>query len=325
MTASKPSAVTPELSRHHHFQLMKPLLHSIAIAATITAALYDASLHAAQPSAPIPEALQSLVCSKRNHEGTPAIRIFTKNGLPAISINTAAPLTDAQWDAVAALHPKLFFFNDQGLTDKGMDRLVALDPVSVSLRITPITGAGAAKFGAMKHLTSLTSHHLHAPTPEAKEALANHPTLEDFRTAGHFCIEALGASHLKSVELAEKAATPARVEELAARSKIESLSLFGHNVITVDDACMASVAKIKTLKELKLAFTALTFEGGLKHLLALPDLRQLSLSMVDVSDADLQKFKAAMPKVQVKHTPMKPEYRKTWDEMIAKAKGSSGR
>lgn len=304
---------------------MKPLLHSIAIAATITAALCDASLHAAQPSAPIPEALQSLVGSKRNHEGTPAIRIFTKNGLPAIALSTAVPLTEAQWDAVAALHPKWFAFNDQALTDKGMDRLVALDPVAVALRITPITGAGAVKFGAMKHLKSLVSHHLTQPTPEANEALANHPTLEDFRSAGDFCIAALRAPHLKSVELAQNAATPARVEELAAHSKIESLSLFAHNVITVDDACMARVAKIKTLKELRLAFTALTFEGGLKQLLALPDLRQLSLSMVDVSDADLQKFKAAMPKVQVKHTPMKPEYRKTWDEMVAKAKGSSGR
>jgi len=303
---------------------MKPLLHSIAIAATITAALCDASLHAAEPSAPIPEALQSLVCSKRNHEGTPAVRIFTKNGLPAISINTAAPLTDAQWDAVAALHPKLFFFNDQGLTDKGMDRLVALDPVSVSLRITPITGAGAAKFGAMKHLTSLTSHHLHAPTREAKEALANHPTLEDFRTAGDFCIEALGAPHLKSVELAEKAATPARVEELAARSKIESLSLFAHNVITVDDACLASISRIKTLKTLRLHFTVLTYDGGLKHLLQLPNLTVLDLNSVDVSDADLQKLKAALPEVRIKHTPMKPEYRKTWDKMVSVGSKSAG-
>ncbi len=296
----------------------------MAIAATVTVALCYASLHAAEPSAPIPDALKTLVASKRNHEGTPAIRIFTKNGLPAISLSTAAPLTDAQWDAVAARHPRVFAFNDQGLTDQGMDRLVALDPVSVSLRITPITGAGAAKFGQMKHLKSLTSHHLTQPTPEANEALANHPTLEDFRTAGDFCIAALRAPHLKSVELAQNAATQARVEELAAHSKIESLSLFAHNIITVDDACMTSVAKIKTLKELKLAFTVLTFEGGLKQLLALPDLRHLSFSIVDVPEADLQKFEAAMPKVQVKHTPMKPEYRKTWEEMVAAATKKRG-
>jgi hypothetical protein len=170
----------------------------------------------------------------------------------------------------------------------------------------------------MKHLTSLTSHHLHAPTPEAKEALANHPTLEDFRSAGDFCIEALGAPHLKSVELAEKAAIPARVEELAAHSKIESLSLFAHNVITVDDACMTGVAKIKTLKTLRLSFVPLTFDGGLKPLLNLPLLTELSLYMVDVPDADLQKFKASRPQVNVELTPMSADYRKALDEIIAK-------
>ena len=294
--------------------MLRTLRHlSIAIPAILCCAL----LQADQASEPIPDALKSLVRSKRNHAEVPAIRTFTKNGLSAISLSTAAPLTEAQWDAVAALHPRWFSFNDQALTDRDMDRLVALDPVAVTLRITPIKGAGATKFGAMKHLKSLVSHHLTQPTPEANEALANHPTLEDFRSAGDFCIAALRAPHLKSVELAQNAATPARVEELAAHSKIESLSLFAHNIITVDDACMTSVAKIKTLKELKLAFTVLTFVGGLKQLLALPDLRQLSLSTVDVSEADLQKFKAAMPKVQVKFTPMKPEYRKTWDEMVA--------
>jgi hypothetical protein len=291
-------------------------LHHLTLA--VLGLLCWASLHAAEQSAPIPEALQSLVCSKRNHEGTPAVRIFTKAGLPAISLNTAAPLTDVQWDAVAALHPKWFSFNDQGLTDKGMDRLVALDPVSVTLRITPITGAGAAKFGAMKRLRSLTSHHLTQPTPEANEALASHPTLEDFRSAGDFCIAALRAPYLKSVELAQNAATPARVEELAAHSKIESLSLFAHNIITVDDACMTGVGKIKTLKTLRLSFVPLTFDGGLKPLLNLPHLTELSLYMVDVPDADLQKFKASRPQVKVKLTPMSADYRKALDKIIAK-------
>jgi hypothetical protein len=272
----------------------------------------------------LPDVLETIQPSPRSHEGAKGAELVIKDGALGIRLNSAVPLTEAQWDAIAALHPKWFSFNDQALTDKGIDRLVALDPVAVTLRITPITGVGAAKFGAMKHLKSLVSHHLTQATPEANEALASHPALEDFRSAGDFCIAALRAPHLKSVELAQNAARPPRIEELAEHAKIESLSLFAHNVITVDDACMTSVAKIKTLKELKLAFTALTYEGGLKQLLALPDLRQLSLYMVDTSDADLQKFKAAMPQVQVKLTPMKPEYRKTWDEMITAAAKKAG-
>jgi hypothetical protein len=294
-----------------------------SLAATILAFLCCATLHAEQASEPIPDALKSLVRSKRNHEEVPAVRVFTKDGLRAISLSTSEPLTDAQWDAVAALHPRVFVFNDQALTDKDMDRLAMLDPVEVTLRITPLTGAGAAKFGEMLHLRRLETHHMHEPTPEAKEALANHPTLEIFRTAGEFGIDALRAPKLKSVELAEQAANIASVEELGAHSKIETLSLFAHRILSVDKTCLASVAKIKTLKTLRLSFVPLNFADGLRHLLDLPNLTELSLYIVDVPDADLQKFKAARPQVKVNLTPMSADYRKTLDEILAKAKQAS--
>ena len=290
------------------------------LAAALPALLCCATLHAEQASEPIPDALKSLVRSKRNHEEVPAVRVFAKDGLRAISLSTTAPLTDAQWDAVAALHPRVFLFNDQALTDKNMDRLVTLDAVEVTLRITPLTGAGAAKFGKMLHLRRLETHHMHEPTPQAEQALAYHPALEIFRTAGSFGIDALRAPKLKSVELAEQAANRASVEELAAHSKIETLSLFAHRILSVDDECLASVAKIKTLKTLRLSFVPLHFDGGLRHLLDLPSLTELSLYMVDVPDADLEKFKAARPQVKVKLTPMSADYRKTLDEIIAKAK-----
>jgi hypothetical protein len=266
----------------------------------------------------LPEALRSLEPSKRSHEGTPAARLQRKDGLLLLSLSTSKPLTDAQWDAVASLQPKAFGFNDQSLCDKDMDRLVALDPVSITLRITPVTGVGAAKFGLMKNLRSLTSHHLHQATPEAKDALANHQTLEDFRSAGDFCIEALSAPHLKSVELAEKAATVARIQELVQKPSLETLSLFAHNITTIDDASLATVSKIQSLQTLRLAFTVLTYDGGLKQLQALPNLKSLSLYQVDLSPADLQRCKDTFPSVKVNHTPMTPDYRAKWDAMIAK-------
>jgi hypothetical protein len=241
-----------------------------------------------------------------------------KDGLLLLALSTAKPLTDAQWDAVASLHPKSFAFNDQALTDRDMDRLVALDPVSISLRITPLTGVGAAKFGQMKNLRSLTSHHLHQPTPEAKAALANHPALEDFRSAGDFCIEALSAPNLKSVELAEKAATVARIEELVQKPSLETLSLFAHNITTINDASLATVAKIQSLQTLRIAFSVLTYEGGLKQLRSLPHLKSLSLYQVDLAPGDLEKFKEAFPSVKVNYTPMGADYRAKWDAMIAK-------
>lgn len=264
----------------------------------------------------LPDELRKLVPSKRDHPGTPAVRLFRKDGHLGIGLSTQEPLTQSQWDAVEELHPRLFAFNDRSLTDDGMDRLVGLDPLSVALRITPLSGTGAAKFGRMKNLKSLTSHHLHQPTPEAREALANHPSLQDFRTAGEFCIEALSAPLLKSVELAEKAATAARVEELAKQTGLETLSLFAHNITTVDDSCMKHVAKIRSLQTLKIAFAALTYEGGLKPLEGMPNLRILQLHQVDISPDELQRFQTARPEVKITHTTMTAEYRTKWKQMI---------
>ena len=269
----------------------------------------------------LPEALRTLTPSKRNHEGTPAARLQRREGLLLLSLSTAQSLTPEQWDAVASLHVKAFAFNDQALSDKDMDRLVALDPERVSLRITPLTGAGAGRFGAMKNLRSLQSHHMHQPTPEAREAFAQHANLEEFRTAGEFCIEALHAPHLKYVELAEKAATAEQVRHLAKQPDLETLSLFAHNILTVDDACLAEVAKIKTLKTVRLSFVTLHFEGGLSHLLDLPRLKEVSLNIADVSEADLQKLKAARPDLKVNFTPMNEEYRNTVAKLIAKQAG----
>lgn len=270
----------------------------------------------------LPEALRELAPSKRSHDGTPAARLYLKDGMLGISLSTQRSLTPAQWDAVASLHPRLFAFNDQALCDGDMDRLVALDPLSVSLRITPLTGVGAARFGEMKHLRSLNSHHLHQATPEAKEALLGLQSLEDFRTAGEFCIEALSAPRLKSVELAEKAATVARIQELIKQPALETLSLFAHNITTVNDACLAAVAKIQTLQTLKIAFSAFTYEGGLRHLEALPALRSLSLAQVEVDAADLKRFQEARPSVKVVHTPMSADYKAKWESMRAKEKDS---
>lgn len=282
-----------------------------------------ATAFAKPPKDPLPElpaVLQEVRPSPRSHEGDHGAQLILKHGLLGIQLNSKTPLTPEQWDAVASLRPQAFFFNDATLRDEDVDRLVALDPVEISLRIVPLTGAGVAQFGKMPHLRLLETHHMHAPTPEAKEALGNHPALETFRTAGDFGIEALRAPKLQTVEFAEKAITIPRVEELAAHSKIKSLSLFAHRILRVDGAMLESVAKIKTLETLKLAFVTLAYDGELDRLVDLPNLKELHLRTADVSEEDLQKFRAAMPKVKVTFTPMAPDYRTIRDEIIAKAR-----
>ncbi|MEI7780361.1 MAG: sulfatase [Planctomycetota bacterium] len=273
-----------------------------------------------QPLPELPAVLRPIQPSPRSHHGEKGAELLMKNGLLGIRLNSKTPLTPEQWEAVASLQPRAFHFNDAALRDEDMDRLIALDPMEISLRIVPLTGAGAAKLGQMPHLRLLETHHMHEPTPEAKEALAHHPSLETFRTAGDFCIDALRAPKLKSVELAERAVTIASVEQLAAHSRIEKLSLFAHNILAVDGDMLTSVAKIKTLKTLRLSFVTLAFEGELARLLDLPQLAKLHLAMADVSEGDLQRLQAAMPQVKVSFSPMPPEYRKTRDELIDKVR-----
>src|SRR5205809_785432 len=79
------------------------------------------------------------------------------------------------------------------LDDTGMARLAALNPETVALNGSPVTGNGAAKFGEMKSLKALNTMHVTRPTPEAKAALGTHPALEVFSSDGAFCIEAVTA------------------------------------------------------------------------------------------------------------------------------------
>lgn len=266
----------------------------------------------------LPAVLADIVPSRRGHHEKHGAKLAIKEGRLGIQITSEKPLSTEQWDAIAALGPRWLTFNDKSLSNADMERLVAINPEEIHLRITPLTGIGAQRFGEMKRLTRLFTHHLKHATPEARDALANHPTLEEFRTAGAFCIEALEAPGLRSVEFAEKALTVANIETHARRSTITSLSLFAHNMTAVDGEFLEEVAKIQSLESLRIAFTALAFEGGLAHLQRLPRLEKLDLYLVDVSADDLRKLEQGLPNLKIRHQPMPAEYRDTWDAMIAK-------
>ncbi len=272
----------------------------------------------------LPPVLAEVKASRRGHGEGQGVVLAVRDGRLGIRISAEKPLTAAQWDAIAALEPKWFHFNDKSLTDADMDRLVGIDPEEIHLRIIPLTGEGAKRFGDMKRLTTLETHHMKQPTPEAREALENHPALERYRTAGPFCIDALKAPKLKSVEFAELGINVENIETLAKRSTITFLHLFGHNQITIDAPLLAKVADIRSLETLRITKTILPYEGALEHLCRLPQLKNLDLTEVDVSSEDLEKLRKSLPNVEIRHTPMSADYHAKWAEMVAKrAKGSA--
>jgi hypothetical protein len=239
-------------------------------------------------------------------------------GAITLNITSPLPLTPAQWDAITAVHPTRFFFNGNALDDAGMARLVPLDPTFVLINKSLLTGAGVARFGEMKSLTGLATLHIVIPTPEAKAALSNHPSIESFSSDGAFATEVLTAPRLRSVDLKHGGAADKFVALMANHPALETLRLWPKGGAWLTDAAFEHLATISKLKKLTIDFSVLSYEGGLKLLKNLPHLTTLEFHESSISEADLAKLQADLPKVKITCTPMTPEYRAQWDGWAAK-------
>ena len=285
---------------------------------SVLALLSFAPLVHAQNKAPalpeMPEALKNL---------KPTLSFYGAPGTGlTLNVTSPQPLTPVQWEAIASLHPKRFFFSGDALDDAGMSKLVPLDPTFVYVNKSLLTGVGVARFGEMKSLTGLATLHIVKPTPEAKEALSNHPTLESFSSDGAFATEALTAPHLRTVDLKHGAADDKFVALLANHPALETLRLWPKGGAWLTDAAFKHLSTIPKLKKLTVDLSVLTYDGGLNLLKKLPNLATLDFHEVAISEGDLAKLKADLPKVKITVTPMLPEYRIQWDGWAAKLSGA---
>ena len=239
---------------------------------------------------------------------------------PTLTVESKTPLTPAQWDAIATLRVRSFSFSGAALDDAGMQRLVAMNPETVAVNGSTVTGAGAAKFGEMKSLKTLHTMHITRPTPEAKAALGAHPALEVFSSDGAFCIEAITAPRLQRVDMKHGAASDEFVALLKNHPSLESVRLWAKGYAGLTDASLASLVTIPKLSKLSLEFSVFTYAGGLRRLKELPALTTLDLKDVALAPEDLEKLKADLPKVKITFTAMTPEYRAQYDAWAAKKK-----
>ena len=235
-----------------------------------------------------------------------------------LNVTSPQPLSPAQWDAIASLHPKRFFFSGDALDDAGMAHLVPLDPTFVYVNKSLLTGVGVARFGEMKSLTGLATLHIVKPTPEAKDALGHHPTIESFSSDGAFATEVLTAPPLRSVDLKHGGADDKFVALMANHPALETLRLWPKGGAWLTDAAFKDISTIRNLKKLTIDLSVLTYDGGLNLLKKLPNLATLDFHEAAISDADMAKLKADLHKVKITFTPMTPEYRTQWDAWAAK-------
>ena len=289
------------------------MTHSSLLPSLLLCFTMLASAHAQNKSAPLPEVPDVLKSAK-------ATLTDRKPDGITLSVDSKTPLSAEQWDAITALHARAFSFSGSALDDAGMQRLVVLNPVMVTVNGSLVTGSGAARFGEMKSLKALHTLHITKPTPEAKAALGAHPTLEVFSSDGAFCIEAVTAPKLQRVDLKHGAASDQFVVLLKNHPSLESVRLWAKGYADLSDAALAWVVTIPKLSKLALEFSVFTYAGGLNRLKEIPGLATLDLKDVALSPEDFAKLKADLPKVKITFTPMTAEYRAQWDAWAAKKK-----
>ncbi len=288
--------------------MTKPSLLPVLLSLTLFTAAHAETKKAPQPE--VPQVLKEIkgTITDKKPEG------------PTLSVDSKTALSAEQWQAIAALHLRSFVFVGAALDDAGMERLAEMNPVAVTINGSSVTGVGAAKFGEMKALKILNTLHVTRPTPEAKAALSTHPTLEVYSTDGAFCMEAVTAPHLQHVDMKHSGASDVFVALLKSHPSLESVRLWNKGYATLSDASIATLATLPKLSKLSLEFAVFTYAGGLNRLKEIPSLTTLDLKDVALSDEDLAKLKADLPKVKITFTPMTPEYRAQWDGWAAKKK-----
>jgi hypothetical protein len=182
-----------------------------------------------------------------------------------------------------------------------------------------LTDAGYKHFAAFQKLKSLSFFHpafrSEQFTGSGLAHLKTLPKLEKLTfagsTAGDAALEAIGQlTQLKEFRTWHTAQTQAGNAHLLKLTNLTSLRIgqrlpsWGKDSpISFDESTMDTLAQIKTLESLELTEARLSAKI-IPHLKALPKLTRLKIETVDISAADVEAIKAALPGCKVDHKPM---------------------
>jgi hypothetical protein len=244
--------------------------------------------------------------------------------IPYLSLKTDAPLSEDAWKEIAALGPKAAFLEGKGIDDAAAARFVKLGLEGLSFNGAAVTDAGLAVFKDAR-LTKLGIAHALDFKGTGATALQGHPTLKEISIGGT-AFGDVGMPAVASIkglvrlQLNHDRVTDTGLSALANHPTLEWL-MFSPNMSTgITDGCLATVATLKALKDLTINDTVLTYDGGLKLLKDLPNLQHLTFGKVGISEADLAKLKADLPKVEIKFTPADPAAVEKWLQNYRKLK-----
>lgn len=260
---------------------------------------------------------------------------LTKDVITGIAVKDLAKFNEAEFEALGRLkNLKTLSTSGEQLNDKTLSYLtglVALEDLSTnaaqfsddglwqltllsnlkqikffhtSLKQKNFNGRGFAQFTALKNLRRLTV----AGCPfndEGMAAVGKVTQLENFRTWHTYQTEA-GNQHLLQLKNLKSLHLGQRLRRYGGESNAHSLT----------DKTLDIVAQLKSLDTLTLAEQKFSTEA-LGKLKALPKLKKLELTQVDVPAAEIEKVRAALTGVDVKWQPVEGEERAKLERLLA--------
>jgi hypothetical protein len=292
---------------------MKATATSLALLLSITVPL----LAAPQPA---PPALGPALSTSGAKLGP---TYFSKDNV--LQLKTDTPLSEDAWREIEKLQPHFVGTSGKGIDDAAVARLSKLPLEILYLDGSSMTDAGWAALKDLKSLKKISLSHNLTWTGSGAVALANHSSLTivgiggtSFGDVGMPAIASI--KQLQSLTLNHARVTDTGLAALANHPTLEILKYSPQMTPRLTDASLKTVATLKALKELGINDTVLTYDGGLKLLKGLPNLQKVTLDKVGLSEADLAKLKADLPKVDIKFTPAAPDAVEKWHQMEEKLK-----
>lgn len=217
--------------------------------------------------------------------------------IKVLSLSTGKTLTDDMLALLTSL-TELEDLSTEGcqLTDDGFKHFAAFQKLRrlkffhPSLRSEKLTGSGIAQLKSLPKLESLT--------------FAG-------STAGDAALEAVGQlTQLKEFRIWHTSQTHAGNDHLAKLTNLTALrigqrlpSFTKNSPPSFDESTMETLAQIKSLESLELTEARLSAKI-IPQLKALPKLKKLKFETVDISSADIDAVKAALPGVNVIWDPL---------------------
>lgn len=251
----------------------------------------------------------------------------TKGVVTAVDAGDCSKWSDEEFRQLVQLaHLRNLSFGP-GLKDASLALLSGLTELEYfSTNLSLISDDGVKGFAPFKKLKVLKFFHpAKAFTGAGLAQLADMPDLERVTVAGSLSfgdegMAALGKlTRLKEVRTWHAGVTLEGVKKLSDLKNLKSLTL-GQRLAykpptSLADDTLAVLAELKSLESLQLEEARLTFEA-LTRLKQLPELKKLNLEGIDLPEADLERLRGELPRVEIKWTKPSDIYMKRIQQLF---------